>query len=116
MFNDAEIKFLSSTKEIVGTDTIQYGVETVSLNDLLEQYNAPEHINYLSVDTKGGELQILETLDFNKYKPWLPLHPPRDPPLKVRSNIYQRAGDKICAARSLHIRISRAMNQWSTSI
>jgi FkbM family methyltransferase len=67
MFNDAEIKFLSSTKEIIGTDTIQYGVETVSLNDLLEQYNAPEHINYLSVDTKGGELQILETLDFNKY-------------------------------------------------
>lgn len=43
-------------------------VKTISLNDLLEKYNAPEFIDYLSIDTEGNEFEILKAVNFNKYK------------------------------------------------
>jgi len=46
---------------------IRYDVETICLNDLLSIYNAPSHIDYLSIDTEGSEFEILKAFDFNKY-------------------------------------------------
>lgn len=43
-------------------------VETIALNDLLEKYNAPQFIEYMSLDTEGSEYEILSAFDFNKYR------------------------------------------------
>lgn len=46
----------------------EYTVSTVSLNDLLERYDAPKEIDYLSIDTEGTEFVIIKKFDFKKYK------------------------------------------------
>jgi hypothetical protein len=36
--------------------------------DLLRKFNAPNKIDYLSIDTEGSEFDILEAFDFNDYQ------------------------------------------------
>lgn len=43
-------------------------VNTITLQDLLDKYNAPKIIQYLSLDTEGSELEILKAVDFSTYK------------------------------------------------
>lgn len=43
-------------------------VETITLLDLLSTHNAPQVVDYLSVDTEGSEYEILSAFDFNRYK------------------------------------------------
>jgi FkbM family methyltransferase len=38
----------------------EYEVPTITLQDLLDKYNAPTVIDYLSIDTEGSEFDILE--------------------------------------------------------
>jgi FkbM family methyltransferase len=46
----------------------KYSVNTISFNDLLAENNAPALMDYLSIDTEGSELEILSSLNFDKYK------------------------------------------------
>lgn len=43
-----------------------YDVETISLKDLLDKYDAPEVIDYMSIDTEGSEYDILCAYDFSR--------------------------------------------------
>lgn len=44
-------------------------IETISLNDLLAEYDAPAVIDYMSVDTEVNEMDILEAFDFDSHRP-----------------------------------------------
>lgn len=46
-----------------------YRVTTVSLNDMLAEHKAPEHFDYLSIDTEGSEFDILQSFDLARYMP-----------------------------------------------
>lgn len=75
LFRETEDANLSTVAEFSDADSHResrlFGrnrlVETVSLTDLLEQHEAPEIIDYLSVDTEGSELEILSAFDFARY-------------------------------------------------
>ncbi len=41
-------------------------VETISLDDLLDRHNAPDVIDYLSIDTEGSEFDILSHRDWTR--------------------------------------------------
>lgn len=42
-------------------------VKTITLQDLLNKYNAPKIIQYFSLDTEGTELEILKSVNFSEY-------------------------------------------------
>ncbi|NGX45022.1 MAG: hypothetical protein K940chlam2_00162 [Chlamydiae bacterium] len=61
---------LDKIKELMSTNegsSEKISVNCYLLNDLLDE-NGITHINFLSVDTEGGELDILKSLDFSKYQ------------------------------------------------
>ncbi len=75
MFNQPRIALHSTIDAFSDSDSLahtrqdgeRYEVETVSLNDLLAHWKAPSRIDYLSMDTEGSELAILEAFDFGRY-------------------------------------------------
>jgi len=44
-------------------------VETISLNDVIKEYFDNTSPSYISIDTEGSELKILETFNFKIYRP-----------------------------------------------
>lgn len=76
IFNEVEGASLSTIEGFGENDyhrksrqaAIQYEVQTLSLIDLLDKYNAPAVVDYLSIDTEGSEFVILENFDFSRYK------------------------------------------------
>jgi FkbM family methyltransferase len=75
-FNEVEIAELSTITSYRKADMHasrrkighSYSVNTISLNDLLDKYSAPDEIDYLSIDTEGSEFEILSNLDFGRYQ------------------------------------------------
>ena len=58
--------FAATTKERSGSDTSRYHVETVTMDDLLDEHGAPELIDYVSIDTEGSELLVLQGFSMSK--------------------------------------------------
>ena len=44
-------------------------VETISINDVMKKNFNGDAPSYLSIDTEGSEYEILQSLDFEKYRP-----------------------------------------------
>lgn len=76
LFNQSPVAALSTIDSFSDGDMhaagrregARYPVETVSLNDLLAFWKAPRRIDYLSIDTEGSELDILQHFDFDAYE------------------------------------------------
>ena len=74
-FNEVDSAWYSTINAYSDTDSHSeirksgktYNVKSISLNDLLAKYGAPENIDYLSIDTEGSELEILSSFDFRKH-------------------------------------------------
>lgn len=60
--------FKAADHRTLACKSISYKVQTISLLDLLKEYNAPRVIDFLSIDVEGSELEILEAHDFQSYK------------------------------------------------
>jgi FkbM family methyltransferase len=69
VFSSPELSTLSSFKKSDhhARKGKSYKVETISLLDLLASNNAPHFIDFISIDTEGSELPILESFDFSRY-------------------------------------------------
>jgi FkbM family methyltransferase len=75
-FNEIDIAELSTIHSYGTTDLHSqtrhggktYDVKTISLVDLLDKYDAPRQIDYLSIDTEGSEYEILSSFDFDRYR------------------------------------------------
>jgi FkbM family methyltransferase len=75
-FKEVESPELSTIKAYSSVDFFHnrrkrgriYNINTISLTDLLDKYNAPKKVDYLSIDTEGSEYEILRNFDFSKYQ------------------------------------------------
>jgi FkbM family methyltransferase len=63
LFCERDENYLSSVKSEGNNGSVrdEYLVNSVSLNDLLDEYEAPKIIDYVSIDIEGAELRILES-------------------------------------------------------
>ena len=61
-----EVKDYESMWKEKRQNPFEHEVLTVSLDDLLDQHNAPEQIDYLSIDTEGSEFIILNAYSFKR--------------------------------------------------
>jgi FkbM family methyltransferase len=75
LFNEVDEGMFSSLIEFSDTDMhshrrvngFEYLVDSISLEDLLRRNEAPDHVDFLSIDTEGSEFAILEAFDFNSF-------------------------------------------------
>ncbi|WP_269931079.1 FkbM family methyltransferase [Aminobacter sp. HY435] len=78
--------------------------KTISLNDLLARYQAPEVIDFISIDTEGSEPDILAGFDFDR-------HDVRLFAIEHNFTKAQRQIDKLMKARGYQ-RVHRLWSQW----
>lgn len=83
-----------------------FSVVATTLQELLEQYDAPKVIDYLSVDTEGSEYEILAAFDFDKFDIRL---------LSVEHNFTPRERDVEVLLRKFgYRRVYRRASKWDS--
>jgi FkbM family methyltransferase len=60
-----ESDFMKDERKSVSTKKMKF--LTTDLESVLNNANAPKHIDFLSIDTEGSEFDILEKFNFDKY-------------------------------------------------
>jgi FkbM family methyltransferase len=60
-----ESDFIKDERKSVSTKKMKF--LTTDLESVLNNANAPKHIDFLSIDTEGSEFDILEKFNFDKY-------------------------------------------------
>lgn len=71
-----DVSYFSGFKDKIGThwdlisehcDYTVVPVATMTFDALMSAYEMPNHVDFLSVDTEGAELEIFQSIDFEKY-------------------------------------------------
>lgn len=78
-------------------------IATISLNDLLDKYNAPQEIDYISIDTEGSEFDILSAFDFGKRRFRL---------LSVEQNMQTGGKIQLLLEGNGYVRVFPNFSQW----
>jgi len=52
---------INATKQMISVDTI-------NPTELMDRFNVPREIDYMSLDVEGAEMDVLGSMDFDKYK------------------------------------------------
>ena len=61
-------KLASTSDRSEGSGSVLYKVDIASLDQILKEANAPKIIDFLSLDTEGTEIDILNSVDMTKYQ------------------------------------------------
>ena len=80
-------------------------VETISLNNLIEENASESNIDYISIDTEGSEYEILKDFNFKKYNVEI---------FTVEHNFVEKKRDLIFALMTSHnyVRVFTNISQW----
>lgn len=105
---EAELSTLQSFSHLnvqSATADTRYSVDTISLDDLLKQHNAPRHIDYLSIDTEGSEFEILNNFEFNNWNISI---------ITVEHNFFNKSRQKIynLLTSNGYTRKFRSLSRW----
>ena len=63
-----EKEYIKNPEIYLGEKKYSYYAKTLTMNDILIKSNAPKIIDFLSLDTEGAEFEVLNGIDFNKFK------------------------------------------------
>lgn len=64
-FKDSVKAHLPLIKEFCDYSEVE--LETITMEQLYLEYDLPDYIEFLSLDTEGAELEIFQSIDFDKY-------------------------------------------------
>jgi FkbM family methyltransferase len=81
----------------------EFPVETVSLNQLLDDHRAPREIDYMSIDTEGSEYAILSAFDFSRHSVTL---------ISVEQNPTTEGPIETLLAARGYVRVFQSFSQW----